>query len=189
MDKIDFEQHTSYELGDTHLTYEHLSELTGYKVPTIRHHARAGGPLVGIPKVRIAGTTRKVAFKYTARLHEYVETQNPPMPTARIVELLQHMAPMEIEQKYGVSRQAQKERVRRSKADIPSWHGRLRSERAWTRMRKALLMHARGEDPYIIADVLDVGIETVKHYLTNPYVKPPPIPNRTPVWEQDHDLW
>jgi len=189
MKKINFRQHPDFELGDTHLTYRQISEITGYKLSTTRTHTQPGGPLEDVPKVRVAGLRRLVALRYTSTLHWYLNTWKPHIPTERLCELLTYMSAGEVAKEYNITEDAIRGRMHANNKPMPDWRLRLRRERAYTRMKEAQRLYSQGGDPYIIADILGVTVITVKRYLKDPYPRPPPIPNRTPVWEQDHNLW
>lgn len=195
---IHFETHPHYELGDTHFTYQQVAEITGYKRATISRHTRRG-PLQDCSRVRIRGGYQKkpsIALEYDATLHSYLQERRAPVSTDVLAQLAQRMSPVEISDHLkersdmrSMGPSAISMRLHRHGVETPAWSDRRRKERAYTRQMEAQRMDSRGADIDAIAEKLNRGRRTVQRYLRGYIDRPAQIEGRTPIWEQDHDLW
>jgi len=194
MDKIDFTTHEEYELGDTHLSYEQIADETGYAVATVSNHC-ISGPLQSCQRVEYHnpnGGGACVAVEYDGTLHEYLQTQRPPVPTDTLAEMVQYMAPVEIAAEIDISREAVYRRLQDAGVEMRKWGYRIMREKTYTRQLRAQQLYDKGHDVYGVAAIMGMAAPTIEKYLNSHYDKPAPIEGRTPLWEQDpseHGLW
>jgi len=188
---IDIDAHPTYALGDTHLTYKQISAETGYAVTSVRTHA-SYGPLADVDRIYVLSGKQGpalVALEYDATLHRYLQTHSAPISTEEVVEMAQRMPFDRVAKKTGLSVMAIRARLRRADAEHPVWGCRLRTERAYARQMHAKRLAEQGHDTHDIALALGRATGTIRHYLQGKIDKPTPIEGRTPIWEQEHDLW
>ena len=199
MDKIDFNTHEEYDLGDTHLTYDQIARAAGVTKDRVRRDER----LANVPRVQIAGRRgAPLALEYTGAVHAYIQqppnvrgyTYHYPDRRAALIKALKRLwkrmplkkAAEQIGVDLGLARTWMLKHGIRAPVD---WARRIAKEQAYARQCKAQEMHDQGSSRADIARVLGVSEETVRTYLRGTHERLTPIEGRTPIGEQEHDLW
>ena len=199
MEKIDFNTHEEYELGDTHLTYDQIAQETGIDISYVRKDDR----LADVPRVIVAHAKGAPhALEYNAVVHAYVtnpaavEPREYLLPDERkplarkIYDHWHRMTLAKAATKVGTTRQKAKRCMDEGGLSAPvNWSHRIAKEQAYARQCKAQDLHDQGSSRADIARVLGVSEQTVRTYLRGTHERPTPIEGRTPIGEQEHDLW
>ena len=199
MDKIDFNTHEEYSLGDTHLTYDQIADAAGLTRDRVRKDKR----LAEVPRVQIAGRRgAPLALEYTGVVHAYIQypphvreyTYHQPDRRAGLIKALKRlwkrMPLKKAAELMGVNLQLARAWMLKHGIRAPvDWSRRLQHEAAYARQCKAQDLHEQGSSRPDIARVLGVSKETVRTYLRGVHERPRPIEGRSPIGEQDHDLW
>ena len=167
MEKIDFNTHEEYELGDTHLTYDQIADAAGLTRDRVRKDKR----LADVPRVQIAGRRgAPLALEYTGVVHAYIQypphvreyTYHEPDRRAGLIKALKRlwkrMPLKKAAALMGVNLQLARSWMLKHGIRAPlDWTRRLQQESAYARQCKAQDLHEQGSSRAEIARVLGVS--------------------------------